>query len=71
MSEELPVGTVRRAPAPSFAHAILCDQGGSPERWEIVDAYSTVSAKQHRDEEVEDWEIVYRPVPDEVWATVE
>jgi len=62
----LPYGTVRRALAPSFAHAILLDQGGHDKRWEVIDLYGSMEVLT--DDEVKDWPIVYTPVDDEEWA---
>jgi hypothetical protein len=59
-----PHGTVRRAPT-GFAHAIRLDQGPHPKRWQVVDAYGPWDLVE--DEEVQDWPVVYTPVPDEEW----
>lgn len=65
---KLPHGTVRRAPSPSFAHAILLDQFGKPETWLIIDVYGSMEVET--DVDVKDWPIVYIPTPDEVWTQV-
>lgn len=62
----LPYGTVRREPAPGFAHAILLDQGGYHRTWEVIDLYGPCGTRT--DEQVADWPIVYTPLDDEVWA---
>lgn len=62
----LAFGTVRRAPAPSFAHAILLDQGTQTNCWQVIDLYGPMELVP--DEEVTDWKIVYTPVDDEKWA---
>jgi hypothetical protein len=61
---KLPHGTVRRAPT-GFAHAILLDQMGEEAKWHIIDLYGPMETET--DTDVEDWPIVYVPVPDEVW----
>lgn len=63
---ELAYGTVRRSPAPGFAHAILLDQFTDPHCWQIIDLYGPMEIVT--DEDVKDWEIVYTPVDDEEWA---
>lgn len=60
-------GTLRRGPAPSFAHAIKIDQGGAADCWEIVDLYGIGSSPLLTDEQVKDWPVVYTPMPDEEW----
>ena len=64
----LPHGTVRRAPAPSFAHAILLDQMGREQEWQIIDVYGPMEVET--DVDVQDWPIVYIPAPDEVWQEI-
>lgn len=63
----LAYGTVRRSPAPSFAHAILLDQGGRPQTWELIDLYGSMEVLT--DAEVEHWPIVYTPIDDEQWES--
>ena len=58
-------GTTRRAPAPSFAHAILLDQGGNAKTWLLVDLYSDMELLT--DAEVSRWPIVYTPELDTEW----
>lgn len=62
-------GTLRRAPAPSFAHALCLDQGDHPNRWQISDAYGLMGASLAHDDEVATWPIVYTPTHDDQWAT--
>lgn len=62
----LAYGTVRRAPAPSFAHAILLDQFDR-DSWHVVDLYGPISILG--DAEVANWPIVYTPMDDEKWET--
>ena len=67
-----PVGTVRRALAPSFAHAIKLDQGSAELEWLLVDAYGPLwHDTMLSGDEVKDWPVVYVPLPDQLWATVE
>lgn len=68
MSDELRIGTVRRAPE-GFAHAILLEQP-APARWEIVDAHGSGPKIRvlFTDEEVANWPVVYEPMDDGVWA---
>lgn len=66
------VGTVRRAPE-GFAHAILLDQFGEPDRWLVIDAYGPMREEDTRsglapDSVVESWPVVYTPTPDEEWS---
>lgn len=61
----LAYGTVRRQPAPSFAHAILLDQGGHEKTWELIDLYG--SMEMLTDAEVAAWPIVYTPIDDGEW----
>lgn len=65
---KLPHGTVRRAPAPSFAHAILLDQMDREQCWQVVDLYGPMAVET--DVDVQDWPIVYLPAPDEIWQEV-
>lgn len=62
----LPYGTVRRCPAPGFAHAILLDQGNREQAWEVIDLYSS-TGDTYTDAQVADWPIVYTPMDDEEW----
>lgn len=62
----LPFGTVRRSPAPSFAHAILLDQFNDPHCWQVIDLYGPIETVT--DEKVQHWTIVYQPADDEEWA---
>lgn len=63
----LPYGTLKRAPAPSFAHALLLDQMGDSKCWQVMDLYGSLQAACVDDAEVEDWPIVYTPIDDEEW----
>jgi hypothetical protein len=67
---EIPYGTIRRAPAPSFAHAIKIDQGGHEKEWEIIDLYGSITFFEgiQTEETVKDWPIVYTPMPDDEWS---
>lgn len=67
-TNKLPHGTVRRAPAPSFAHAILLDQMGREQCWQVIDLYGPMEIET--DVDVQDWPIVYIPAPDETWREV-
>lgn len=67
-SHDVP-GTLRRAPAPSFAHALCLDQGGVPERWQISDIYGCMDNTHAHDDDVSTWPIVYVPAPADQWAT--
>jgi hypothetical protein len=60
----LAYGTIRRAPAPSFAHAILLDQPDN-RVWQIIDLYGPMELVT--DNEVKDWPVAYTPVDDEEW----
>lgn len=63
-------GTLRRAPAPSFAHALCLDQMGSARRWEVSDLYGSIEGESlHTDDQVTDWPIVYTPIPHSEWAS--
>lgn len=63
-----PYGTVRRALAPSFAHAIKLDQGERELCWLVIDAYGPLwdDTMSHGDE-VKDWPVVYVPMPAAEW----
>ena len=66
MSDELPDGTVRRAPTPGFAHAIKLDQGpGATLVWQVIDAYGPWELVD--DDYVRHWPVVYVPVGDSQW----
>lgn len=65
---QLPHGTVRRAPSPSFAHAILLDQAGREQQWQIIDLYGPMEVET--DADVAGWPIVYVPASDEVWQQI-
>lgn len=67
-SHDVP-GTLRRAPAPSFAHALCLDQMDEPERWQISDLYGLMGASLATDDEVATWPVVYTPTPNSQWAT--
>lgn len=63
-------GTLRRAPAPSFAHAICLDRP-HPDmpRWEVIDFYGTLHDNYpENDDHVSDWPIVYVPATPKAWA---
>lgn len=68
-------GTLRRAPAPSFAHAICLDQGvyldtghNHPLRWQISDAYGLMDNTLTHDDAVTTWPVVYIPATTDQWA---
>lgn len=61
-------GTLRRAPAPSFAHALCLDQNGSPYRWQIIDIWGLDNSAPEHDDEVVTWPVVYIPAPQDQWA---
>lgn len=65
----LPFGTIRRAPAPSFTHAILLDQFTDSRCWQIIDVYGPMEIMT--DEDVKGWKIVYTPMDDAEWASLE
>lgn len=62
---EEPLAVMRRAPT-GFAHAILCDQGGSERCWLVVDAYGAM--EMTNEDRVRGWEPVYVPDHDAEWA---
>jgi hypothetical protein len=61
-------GTLRRAPAPSFAHALLLEQGDAETRWQISDLYGLMDNTLATDDEVATWPVVYIPAPANAWA---
>ena len=63
----LTYGTIRRCPVPAvLAYAILLEEGGRGQTWEVIDLYGTTT-DVYTDAQVADWPIVYTPVDDEEW----